>query len=58
VADAVDLPPGSVRYVPSWSAVAGAVAERVAPGDLVLTVGAGAVTMVGREVLKALESRA
>jgi UDP-N-acetylmuramate--alanine ligase len=55
VAEAVDLPDDRVAYVPSWSAVAPAVVERVSPGDLVLTVGAGDVTMIGREVLGLLE---
>lgn len=58
VARAVDLPGDRVRYVPSWSAVAGEVAALVRPGDLVLTVGAGDVTMIGREVLALLEAGA
>lgn len=58
VAQAVDLPGDRVRYVPSWSAVAGEVAALVRPGDLVLTVGAGDVTMIGREVLALLEAGA
>ena len=57
VADHVDLPADRVAYVPSWSAVADEVARRAVPGDLVLTVGAGDVTMVGREVLGRLASR-
>ncbi|MFP5335216.1 MAG: UDP-N-acetylmuramate--L-alanine ligase [Actinomycetes bacterium] len=56
VARAVDLPEGRVDYVPSWSAVAAAVARVARPGDLVLTIGAGDVTMIGREVLGLLES--
>ncbi|SDQ53534.1 UDP-N-acetylmuramate--L-alanine ligase [Quadrisphaera sp. DSM 44207] len=54
VADRVDLPPERVRYVESWSAVAPAVAAAARPGDLVLTVGAGDVTMVAGEVLSLL----
>ena len=46
-----------VVVVPSWSAVADTVADRVREGDLVLTVGAGDVTMIGPEVLRALERR-
>ena len=57
IADAVDLPPGRVRFVPSWSAVPGVVARLVSPGDLVLTIGAGDVTMIGREVLALLGNR-
>ncbi|GAA4353108.1 UDP-N-acetylmuramate--L-alanine ligase [Angustibacter luteus] len=54
VADAVPLPPEHVAFVPSWSAVAGAVRARVRPGDLVLTVGAGDVTMLADELLALL----
>ena len=43
-----------VHYVPSWSEVAGRVADLARPGDLVLTVGAGDVTMIGPEVLRIL----
>ncbi len=55
VADEVTLPDGRVAYVPSWSAVPAEVAGRARPGDLVLTVGAGDVTMIGREVLALLD---
>ncbi len=44
-----------VHYVPRWSAVAETVARVVRPGDLVLTVGAGDVTMVGPEILLRLQ---
>ncbi len=44
-----------VHYVPRWSAVADVVARLARPGDLVLTVGAGDVTMVGPEVLLRLQ---
>ncbi|HET7398525.1 MAG TPA: UDP-N-acetylmuramate--L-alanine ligase [Intrasporangium sp.] len=56
VADAVRVarPGADVRYVPSWSDVAGVVAGLVRPGDLVLTVGAGDVTMIGPEILRLL----
>jgi UDP-N-acetylmuramate--alanine ligase len=54
VAAAVPLPAGAVVYEPSWSAVAKHLADRVKPGDLVLTLGAGDVTMIGPEVLGAL----
>jgi UDP-N-acetylmuramate--alanine ligase len=47
-------PDADVRLVQSWSAVAPTVAELAADGDLVLTVGAGDVTMVGPEILRAL----
>jgi UDP-N-acetylmuramate--alanine ligase len=54
VADAVPLPPERVLFEPSWSAAAPALAARARPGDLVLTMGAGDVSMVGPEVLEAL----
>jgi UDP-N-acetylmuramate--alanine ligase len=54
VADAVPLPPGQVLFEPSWSAAAPALAARARPGDLVVTMGAGDVSMVGPEVLAAL----
>ncbi|MFM6848449.1 MAG: UDP-N-acetylmuramate--L-alanine ligase [Terrabacter sp.] len=56
VADAVGAARAGVEvhYVPSWSDVAGRVASLARPGDLVLTVGAGDVTMVGPEVLRIL----
>ncbi|MGH3623068.1 MAG: UDP-N-acetylmuramate--L-alanine ligase [Sciscionella sp.] len=55
IADAVDLPAGAVHYEPSFDRVPGLIAERARPGDLVLTMGAGDVTMLGPEVLAALE---
>ncbi|HSU00627.1 MAG TPA: cyanophycin synthetase, partial [Geodermatophilus sp.] len=57
VADAVALPAGQVSFEPSWSAAAPALAERAQPGDLVITMGAGNVSMVGPEVLEALRAR-
>ena len=44
----------TVRFVPSWSEVAPLVAEIARAGDLVLTVGAGDVTMIGPEILRLL----
>ncbi len=57
VADAVPLPAGRVLFEPSWSAAAPAVAARARSGDLVVTMGAGDVSMVGPEVLEALGAR-
>jgi UDP-N-acetylmuramate--alanine ligase len=57
VADAVALPAEQVYFEPSWSAAAPALAERARPGDLVITMGAGNVSMVGPEVLEVLRSR-
>ncbi len=55
VAAHVPLPPGQVRFEPSWSAVPAELVRRAGPGDLVLTMGAGDVTQVGPEVLRLLE---
>jgi UDP-N-acetylmuramate--alanine ligase len=46
-----------VVFEPSWSAAAPALAARARPGDLVVTMGAGDVSMVGPEVLEALRAR-
>lgn len=45
-------------YVPDFSAVAARVAEAAAPGDVIVTMGAGDVTMLGPEILTALRVRA
>jgi UDP-N-acetylmuramate--alanine ligase len=58
VAAAVPLPAEQVHFEPSWSAVAGHLADRAAEGDIVLTCGAGDVTMIGPEVLDRLGARA
>ena len=54
VAAAVPLAPEHVRFEPSWSAVAGLLAAAARPGDVVMTLGAGDVTMIGPEVLTLL----
>jgi UDP-N-acetylmuramate--alanine ligase len=54
VASAVPLPAAQVVFEPSWSAVAAHLASRARPGDVVLTCGAGDVTMIGPEVLDLL----
>ena len=46
---------GSAQYVPSFNDVAAAVARVAQPGDIVLTMGAGSVTMLGAEILRSLE---
>jgi UDP-N-acetylmuramate--alanine ligase len=57
VAANVPLPSGQVLFEPSWSEVPGRLVERARPGDLVLTLGAGDVTLVGPEVLVQLAER-
>jgi UDP-N-acetylmuramate--alanine ligase len=47
-----------LAYFPHPSAVAGYVADRARPGDLVLTMGAGDVTAMGPEIVRALTERA
>ncbi len=54
VADAVDLPAERVRFEPDFDAVPGVLASLARPGDLVLTLGAGNVTVLGPRVLAAL----
>ena len=58
VSSAVPLPVEQVLFEPSWTAVPAAVASRCAPGDLVVTLGAGDVTQIGPEVLRVLEAGA
>jgi UDP-N-acetylmuramate--alanine ligase len=58
IADAVPLPPGDVQFVPSWSLVPAQAAALLRPGDLLLTVGSGDVTLIGPEVLELLAERA
>ncbi len=58
VASHVPLPAEHVRFEPSWSATPAALVDRARPGDLVLTLGAGDVTLVGPEVLELLTERA
>jgi UDP-N-acetylmuramate--alanine ligase len=55
VADVVPLPAGRVHYVPRWADVPAVLARLARPGDLVLTMGAGDVTVLGPEVLHELD---
>jgi UDP-N-acetylmuramate--alanine ligase len=55
VAEHVDVP---VQYVPDFSAVPDRVADVAAPGDVVITMGAGDVTMLGPEILNSLQVKA
>ena len=54
IASAIPLPRDQVVFEPSWAAVPAVVAALTRPGDLVLTAGAGDVTMLGPEVLATL----
>ena len=54
----VPLPEGQVVFEPSWSAVAGHLVERARPGDIIMTLGAGDIGMIGLEVLEQLRARA
>ncbi|WP_085128664.1 UDP-N-acetylmuramate--L-alanine ligase [Mycolicibacter engbaekii] len=47
-----------VHYLPDFSAVPQAVAAAAGPGDVILTMGAGDVTMLGPEIVTALRARA
>jgi UDP-N-acetylmuramate--alanine ligase len=55
IAERVSVP---VSYVPDFSAVARTVGEVARPGDVVVTMGAGDVTMLGPEILTELHVRA
>jgi len=55
IAEHVSVP---VHYVPDFSAVAEQVAAAARPGDVVVTMGAGDVTLLGREILDAVTARA
>jgi UDP-N-acetylmuramate--alanine ligase len=55
IADHVSVP---VTYVPDFSTVADRVAAAANPGDVVVTMGAGDVTMLGKEILVALQVKA
>ena len=57
VADAVTLPDGVVHYEPDLRAVPAVLARTAAPGDLVLTLGAGDVTTVGPRLLELLDAK-
>ncbi|MGH3439104.1 MAG: UDP-N-acetylmuramate--L-alanine ligase [Sciscionella sp.] len=56
IAQRVALPPEQVHYEPSFDRVPELVAGLAAEGDLVLTMGAGDVTMLGPEILAALDN--
>ena len=53
----VPLPADQVVFEPSWSKVAGQLVSRAHPGDVVMTLGAGDIAMIGTEVLDLLRAR-
>ena len=53
----VPLPGDDAIFEPSWTAVAGILADRAHAGDIVMTLGAGDIGMLGTEVLDRLRSR-
>ncbi|MBW0017353.1 MAG: UDP-N-acetylmuramate--L-alanine ligase [Mycobacterium sp.] len=55
IAEHVGVP---VRYLPDFSAAAEQVAAAAGPGDVIVTMGAGDVTLLGPEILTALRARA
>lgn len=55
IAERVGAP---VHYLPDFSAVPEAVAAAAGPGDVVVTMGAGDVTILGPEIVTALRIRA
>ncbi len=58
VADAARRAGASVEWVPERAALVGVLAASVAAGDVVLTLGAGDITRVGRELLQRLTGAA
>jgi UDP-N-acetylmuramate--alanine ligase len=58
VTEAVPLAPEKVHYEPSFDRVPALVASLVTEGDLVVTMGAGDVTMLGPEIVSELGQRA
>ncbi len=52
--DAIDLPAEQKVFVSSWEDVAGEVVARARPGDVVVTMGAPPISLMGDELLAAL----
>jgi UDP-N-acetylmuramate--alanine ligase len=55
---AIALPPEHKVFVPSWEDVAGEVRHRAREGDVVVTMGAPPISLMGDELLGALAARA
>jgi UDP-N-acetylmuramate--alanine ligase len=54
---AVDLSSRAKAFVPDWSEVPGEVARRARAGDVVVTMGAPPISLMGDELLAALADR-
>ncbi|MGH3872799.1 MAG: UDP-N-acetylmuramate--L-alanine ligase [Pseudonocardiaceae bacterium] len=54
IAQAVPLPAGCVHYEPGWAQLPVRLAELTRPGDLVITMGAGDVTLLGPKLIAEL----
>ena len=57
MAAAVPLPEGQVLFEPSWAKVPRRLVEFAKPGDIVMTLGAGDISLLGPEVLDLLRER-
>jgi UDP-N-acetylmuramate--alanine ligase len=57
MADAVPLPGDQVVFEPSWSKVASHLASGAQPGDIIMTLGAGDISLLIPEVLDLLAVR-
>jgi UDP-N-acetylmuramate--alanine ligase len=53
----IALPPDRKAFVASWEDVAGEVVLRARPGDVVVTMGAPPISLMGDELLAALAAR-
>jgi UDP-N-acetylmuramate--alanine ligase len=56
VASHVPLDPEHVTFEASWSKTPEILARKARPGDLILTLGAGDITLIGPEVLEVLSA--
>jgi UDP-N-acetylmuramate--alanine ligase len=57
IVPAVPLPTDCVHYEPCWADVPTRLADLARPGDVVVTMGAGDVTLLGPQLLAELERR-
>ncbi|KGA14454.1 hypothetical protein GM51_17225 [freshwater metagenome] len=57
MANNVPLAPEQVVFEPSWSQIAGHLANQAQPGDIIMTLGAGDIGMMCPEILALLDSK-